>query len=387
MTTPNKGFNLPANGSDVDTWDVPVNANSNIADTAFGSTATINVTGISGTVALTLAQYQCAFIVFTGTLTADVIYQVPASVGGFWVVTNSATGAHTITISSAGAGRSSVAVQGGFSIVKCDATNVDKYAAAAGVNGDITQLTALAVALSIAQGGTGATTASGAAANLAVLALAGGTMTGELVTAASAIGGAGLNLPQGSAPTSPANGDFWATSSGFFGRIAGVTVGPLGQSPQIIEVQNKQATGGANTEAGFTTSTWNNRVLNTTIRNTVSGASLSGNRVTLPAGTYSVTVTGTPFASTAGLAVYAANRLFDYTNSALLVSLNTFSNFAGTTVEPVLMDFSGTFTLAGTAAVGLDFYLNTGSILTYGVSVGASGTPEVYTDVVFTKIA
>ena len=47
-------------------------------------------------------------------------------------------------------------------------------------------------------------------------------------TAASATGGAGFNLPPGTAPTSPANGDVWTTSAGMYARINGVTVGPFG---------------------------------------------------------------------------------------------------------------------------------------------------------------
>jgi len=39
---------------------------------------------------------------------------------------------------------------------------------------------------------------------------------------------AGFNLPHGSAPTSPVNGDIWTTSSGLYARINGSTVGPLG---------------------------------------------------------------------------------------------------------------------------------------------------------------
>lgn len=58
--------------------------------------------------------------------------------------------------------------------------------------------------------------------------VAGGTMTGELVLPASATGTASFNIPQGVAPTSPVNGDMWSTSAGFFGRIAGGTVGPFG---------------------------------------------------------------------------------------------------------------------------------------------------------------
>lgn len=56
---------------------------------------------------------------------------------------------------------------------------------------------------------------------------AGDVMTGKLVTAISTTTQAGFNLPQGAAPASPINGDFWATSVGFFGRISGATVGPF----------------------------------------------------------------------------------------------------------------------------------------------------------------
>jgi hypothetical protein len=55
------------------------------------------------------------------------------------------------------------------------------------------------------------------------------TTATKLVTAAShATNGAGLNLPQGAAPSSPANGDVWTTSSGVYARINNATVGPFG---------------------------------------------------------------------------------------------------------------------------------------------------------------
>jgi hypothetical protein len=46
---------------------------------------------------------------------------------------------------------------------------------------------------------------------------------GKTVLPASTTTQAPLNLPQGTAPTSPANGDFWTTSAGVFARIAGST--------------------------------------------------------------------------------------------------------------------------------------------------------------------
>lgn len=44
---------------------------------------------------------------------------------------------------------------------------------------------------------------------------------------ASATGGSTLNVPHGTAPSSPVNGDIWTTSAGLYVRINGTTVGPL----------------------------------------------------------------------------------------------------------------------------------------------------------------
>lgn len=49
----------------------------------------------------------------------------------------------------------------------------------------------------------------------------------QVVTGASTTSLASLNLPHGSAPTSPVNGDIWTTTAGLFVRINGATVGPL----------------------------------------------------------------------------------------------------------------------------------------------------------------
>ena len=53
------------------------------------------------------------------------------------------------------------------------------------------------------------------------------TLTGLLLTAASASGSAGFRLPHGAAPSSPTNGDVWTTTTGMFARINGATVGPF----------------------------------------------------------------------------------------------------------------------------------------------------------------
>jgi hypothetical protein len=56
--------------------------------------------------------------------------------------------------------------------------------------------------------------------------LEGSTFTGAVVTAASASGGAGFNLPHGAAPSAPNNGDVWTTTGGLYARVNGSTQGP-----------------------------------------------------------------------------------------------------------------------------------------------------------------
>ena len=56
---------------------------------------------------------------------------------------------------------------------------------------------------------------------------AGDVMLGKLTMFTSSPTGAGINLPQGSAPTNPNNGDVWTTLAGMFVRINGFTIGPL----------------------------------------------------------------------------------------------------------------------------------------------------------------
>jgi hypothetical protein len=102
MTTTNKSLAEPSFGAL--NWDAPLNANFGVIDAALGSTTTIDVTGVTATpVNLTAAQYQSLIIAFTGTLTANVTYRIPNSIGGQWILTNAATGAYTITFTNVAA--------------------------------------------------------------------------------------------------------------------------------------------------------------------------------------------------------------------------------------------------------------------------------------------
>jgi len=104
---------------------------------------------------------------FTGVLTGNRVIIVPQTVQQYWVANNT-TGPYTLTVKTSIAAGTAVA-QGSRSILYCDGTNV----VAADTGG-------ISVPISVAQGGTGATTAGNALINL------GGTATGiAIFTAAS----------------------------------------------------------------------------------------------------------------------------------------------------------------------------------------------------------
>jgi len=122
--TPNKRIEKPANGDYNNTWSTPVNSDWDIIDRAFGGTTTLNAVAASGTVALTVNQYQAPIVAITGALTANVNYQLPAGVGGFWFVFNNTSGSFSILFSSAGGGSTITLAQGRTTAVICDGTNV-----------------------------------------------------------------------------------------------------------------------------------------------------------------------------------------------------------------------------------------------------------------------
>lgn len=122
--TTNKNIEKPANGDYNNTWSTPVNSDWDLIDKAFGGTTSLNVVSVSGTVTLTTTQYQPPIINISGTLTANINYQLPSGVGGFWFIYNNTSGAFSITFSSAGGGTSVTLSQGTMTAVISDGTNI-----------------------------------------------------------------------------------------------------------------------------------------------------------------------------------------------------------------------------------------------------------------------
>jgi hypothetical protein len=142
---------------------------------------------VPGTGNYTLSASEAAktSLQFTGLLTGARTISVPATVNQYWV-TNSTTGAFTLTVQVVGAPGATVLVQQGTSVILySDGTNVVN-ASSGGI----------ATPISIANGGTNATTASSARTNL------GSTAVGDavFVAASAAAGRSALSVQPTDAP-------------------------------------------------------------------------------------------------------------------------------------------------------------------------------------------
>lgn len=257
-------------------------------------------------------------------------------------------------------------------ILSCGNNNLAKN----GTNSDITSITGLLTPLSAAQGGTGLATSIFATAN---------TWTVNQTFATSTTSIPSINIPPGVAPSAPTNGDIWATSTGVFARVNGVT-GLLSQPP-VVHVRHLRATTLPNNET-FGASAWTTRALETVITNTLTGASLASNAVTLPAGTYDITVNA-PVCSTNGGNFKYKHRLYNVTGAAaLLYSLNGRIGLqAGATDDfQSLAPLIGQFTLASSSAVRLEVWGDGSASTFYNCGATGDGSSEIYIDVYIRKI-
>ena len=150
---------------------------------------------------------------------------------------------------------------------------------------------------------------------------------------------------------------------------------------QLLQVREEQA---INTQQGAPTGSapWYTRLLNTTKINQISGASLSSNQITLPAGTFIVIGSGVISESQ----LTAKLKLYDVTGASdLVIGMNSSSTFFGSGVTPtsqIPSPIYGTFTLAAPHLIELRCSTNG-----RGSASNTSGAVEVYSDLLFWKVA
>ena len=146
---------------------------------------------------------------------------------------------------------------------------------------------------------------------------------------------------------------------------------------RLLHVREEQAAG---TDGGtFTSGSFVKRTLNTTLTNTISGASIASSVISLPAGTYFVRASAPGFFCTGHVA-----KLRDTTNSIDLL-IGTVERTTTTVVTRSLV--SGYFTLAGTTNIELQHRCTT-TRSTDGLGPSANvGVVEVYSVLEIYRVA
>jgi hypothetical protein len=205
--------------------------------------------------------------------------------------------------------------------------------------------------------------------------VAGGVMTGRLVTAPPSSTTSGFNLTPGSTPASPVNGDLWIASGGIFAQINGATVGPFiaSSSPSSNTIPNLTVTGSF-TATGLVT---NADLVNQST--TVNGqtCTLGGTcTISASAGTVSVGVTTVALGSSGFIL---------YDNAGVLGNLPV-TGTAGNVVlsaSPTIASPTLTGTVAGTPALSGPNFVALGNIVQDTVAWSflgnASGSTTNYT--------
>jgi hypothetical protein len=182
--TANKNLIIPTLNGDFGTWGSEINGDISTLDLNLGGSQAVSIAGNTNVIA-TLAESQYMFTLLTGLLTGNVSYILPP-VGGFYVIFNGSTGAHTVTIACAGGGTSIVIPQGTSMSLACDGVNIVSATSAYVVGGAVVTTSNLSTTGSATIGTTlsvGSTLAvAGGVAFNSTLGVVGAATIGGLVT-------------------------------------------------------------------------------------------------------------------------------------------------------------------------------------------------------------
>lgn len=153
--------------------------------------------------------------------------------------------------------------------------------------------------------------------------------------------------------------------------------GDLGATSLILHVREQQ-TSGTNGGTSVSADKTQTRVINTTVINTIPGASLAGNTVTLPAGTYKFFGRAPSYQSGRSVA-----NLFGTTDSnPTLIGSGAISS--NTSCDSIIV---GVFTIAASKSFTIRHYTQTGvAALGLGFAASVPSQVEIYTEAFFEKI-
>ncbi|NRB18054.1 MAG: hypothetical protein HRU33_10940 [Rhodobacteraceae bacterium] len=201
-----------------------------------------------------------------------------------------------------------------------------------------------------------------------------GTLPGWMCEAASTTGRGTVRLSTSGENIAGTGNDRWPSVLG----VKEMIETHVGAAP-LLHVKEQQA-GGVDAGGADATLNWFQRVLNTVMTNTIPGASLSANAVTLPAGTYQV-VGSSPFHQTGA----GRCRLRDAANTTTYLNGSTTRAAAGSGIQTASL-LIGEFTLAASTAVVVEGRVSN-TVAVDGLGRGANWNPETFTNITFRKIA
>jgi microcystin-dependent protein len=168
-------------------------------------------------------------------------------------------------------------------------------------------------------------------------------------------------------PTMLDVGEIAADVAGHETRIAALEIGGY------LRVQEEQPSG---TGGGTPSTGWQTRVLNAVKTNTIDGASLASNTITLPAGTYKIEASAPGFSSTHQLRLYNIAQ-----SAAALVGTSTLAGGDG-----MRSFIKGVVTFPTATQLRLDHYFGTSNSGALG-KPASSGNAEIYSEVFIEKVA
>lgn len=177
--------------------------------------------------------------------------------------------------------------------------------------------------------------------------------------------------------------DYLLGINGASGATRLVDVGDLPGVRQLhVRDERSNNTSGGSISGG----TWNTRTLNTVRHNSISGASLSANRFTLPEGTYDIDADVPAFFQGQDVGANAKGSLYNVTDSSYVIIGTSQAVDAGSNPGSGGQFNSrvrGRFSITGTKSFEIRHYASR------NISGGAAtdaGSVEVYTDVVISKV-
>ena len=160
-------------------------------------------------------------------------------------------------------------------------------------------------------------------------------------------------------------------------KASGAAVVVTATGLPYLNVRDQKTSG---TDGGtFTSGAWQTRTLNTTGANSISGASLGSNRITLPAGTFQIRARAPSVDGTLHKA-----KLYNITDTADVI-LGSNSQATGSAVQTDSWVI-GQFTIAGAKVFELQHRIEVTSN-TYGLGRACNFGTEVYTEIEIWKVA